>query len=514
MLDMKPSKRKKKRATPSKPAHDIGAANGGSEGDERRIIHGLVEAFSLASVEEAKAIYEQAGGDADKAAEILSGLSEKFEHRTESSSSNRFSGSCLSSSDGFNESNCEEKGVNCRGFRGNKGKKIVAATGTVSTLLGKDYVPATSRNELKSPRRSSSGKVNVEELEQFLCSMLGDDCELSMAVVRDVLGECRYDVEKALNILLDLSGSSFEPSGSDRYSTHSGSSGEDSKYSDFNSDCNFWQLSDRSDSTSHSSEDNGWPVYYGDRSYSEALVGSNSSRAQCYTDMRSNKFELPHEVLESLFSIPRRPSVHEPDAMNWRNVVKKMESFAQKRRDLCPPGTSIRQQNTFGKGDDYLEFRGIATNRWNTMKANYEKAAVAYSNGSKEHAVHLSDKAKQYGKLAQEADERASMEIFKARNKDIGNVLTIDLHGQHVKPAMRLVKLHLLFGTFVSSVQFLRVITGCGSHGLGKSKLKQSVTSLLKNEGIQWKEENQGMILIKLEGPREFSFLDSGSDSE
>lgn len=35
------------------------------------------------------------------------------------------------------------------------------------------------------------------------------------------------------------------------------------------------------------------------------------------------------------------------------------------------------------------------------------------------------------------------------RNKDFENVITIDLHGQHVKQAMRLFKLHLLFGTYV-----------------------------------------------------------------
>ncbi|KAL8129954.1 hypothetical protein V2J09_019109 [Rumex salicifolius] len=495
---MKQSKRKKKRSGPSKSPHEIGSANGGFKDDEQRTIQCLVEAFSLTSVEKVKTVYEQTGRDADKAAEILSGLSEKFEDQTASSSSSRFSGS---SSDEYNESNHGKEGVNCRGFRGNKGKKVVAATGTVSTVLGKDYVPAASRKEITSPRRS---KVNVEE---FVRSMLGDECELRMAVVKDVLGQCGYDVNKATDILLDLSGSSFDSSGSDKCSLHSGSSGEDSKYSDFSYE-SFWQLSDRSDSTSHSSEDNGWPVSYGDRSYSEVLVGSNSSKGQLYTDAGSNKFELPHEVLESLFSIPRRPSVHEPNTMNWRNVVKKLESFAQKRHDLCSLMTSTSQQITNVKGDGYSEFRGTAVNRWNTMKANYEKAAMAYSNGSKEHASYLSDRAKQYGKSAQEADERASMEIFKARNKDKGNVLSIDLHGQHVKPAMRLVKLHLLFGTF-----FLKIITG-GSHGVGKSKLKQSVISLMKNEGIQWREENQGMILIKLEGPREFSFLDSESDSD
>lgn len=39
--------------------------------------------------------------------------------------------------------------------------------------------------------------------------------------------------------------------------------------------------------------------------------------------------------------------------------------------------------------------------------------------------------------------------ILLSRNKDIENVITIDLHGQHVKQAMRLLKLHLLFGTYV-----------------------------------------------------------------
>jgi hypothetical protein len=52
-------------------------------------------------------------------------------------------------------------------------------------------------------------------------------------------------------------------------------------------------------------------------------------------------------------------------------------------------------------------------------------------------------------KQAQRADERASQDIFVARNKGIENVVTIDLHGQHVKPAMKLLKLHLLFGSYV-----------------------------------------------------------------
>ncbi|XP_038876632.1 casein kinase 1-like [Benincasa hispida] len=64
------------------------------------------------------------------------------------------------------------------------------------------------------------------------------------------------------------------------------------------------------------------------------------------------------------------------------------------------------------------------------------------------------------------------------------------------------------------AIQSLRVITECGSHGVGRSKLKTSVIKLLENEGVEWSEENRGTILIKLSGYREFNFLDSHSDTE
>ncbi|KAL2239146.1 UNVERIFIED_CONTAM: SMR domain-containing protein, partial [Sesamum indicum] len=117
-------------------------------------------------------------------------------------------------------------------------------------------------------------------------------------------------------------------------------------------------------------------------------------------------------------------------------------------------------------------------------------------------------------KMAREADEKASQDIFSARNESIENVITIDLHGQHIKQAMKLLKLHLLFGAYVRSVRSFRVITGCGSHGVGKSKLKNSVINLLQKEGITWSEENRGTLFIRLDGQRDFSFLDSGSDSD
>lgn len=40
------------------------------------------------------------------------------------------------------------------------------------------------------------------------------------------------------------------------------------------------------------------------------------------------------------------------------------------------------------------------------------------------------------------------------------------------------------------------------------------VLDLVKREGIEWSEENRGTILIKLDGQREFTFLDLESDSD
>lgn len=47
------------------------------------------------------------------------------------------------------------------------------------------------------------------------------------------------------------------------------------------------------------------------------------------------------------------------------------------------------------------------------------------------------------------------LNVIICRNKGIENVITIDLHGQHVKQAMKLLKIHLLFGTYAQCKCFL-----------------------------------------------------------
>ncbi|KAF7816101.1 SMR domain-containing protein [Senna tora] len=515
-------KKKKRPSAPNPTSKDVegkkdcakgGEGGNGAQEEKREVLEGLVDAFSLSSLEEASLAYRDVKGDLDKSVQIpRMGFMDIVKDPSTCSSSCGSSGldlaSTSGSSEGFMDSNCAPNmDIYANGFRRGKQKKVVAAMGTVSTVLGNEYV---RRNSKRPKEYYTNGVVDKEEAEQFLCSLLGNDCDLSLAVVRDVLCQCGYNIDKALDVLLDMSGSSYQHSENDRRLDGTADSNDEMR---FLAD-HFDNLIDsRSESTSFSSEgelsDNFWSLGSFRRNYAEVLSGSE---VQYPNSSGSVKSELPQKVLESLFDV-HKSTEHEKDAVAWRNVVKKMQSLGP-QFNACPDVAKSQMQNLVAKGDEYYVFREDARQRWDSMRSYYQKAAAAYTKKDRAYAAYLSDQGREQNKLAQKADEKASHDIFISRNKDIENVITIDLHGQHVKPAMRMLKLHLLFGSYVPSVQTLKVITGSGSHGVGKSKLKQSVIKLLEKEAIEWREENRGTVIIKLNGFREFSFLGSDSDSD
>ncbi|KAL3518064.1 hypothetical protein ACH5RR_020653 [Cinchona calisaya] len=517
--------KKKKRSRASKKGTAAGGGGGGGDGapprrgsceieGEKKVIETLVAAFGSVSFEEAEVAYKEAKGDANKAVEILMNFfveeSPSEDHSTacsSSSSGNFVSGSGSgsgSSGSSFASEVFAEASVGRNGVRNQKGrqKKVVATAGIVSTMLGKDYV----RSVPKKSSSKSKGSWSKEEAEEFVYSMLGDDCELGMPVVSDVLCGCGYDVEKALNVLLELSSSLAEQS-------HIGNSNANIREDACSNLEGNSSLTDRtSDSTSYSSEseypENAGYIEHVGRSHFQVLTGIDSHFSKSHAHSEP---ELSQQVLESLFNMPTPKSAeHEPNTMNWRNIVKKLTSLGQGTH----PGEAASMQYSAAKGDDYQVFRQSAKQHWESMKFCYQKAATAFSNGERDYAAVLSEQGRTHNKMAREAEEKASQDIFKARNKAIENMITIDLHGQHVKQAMRLLKLHLLFGAYVRSVRSFRVITGCGRHGVGKSKLKQSVINLLEREGIEWSEENSGTLLIRLDQQTQFTFLDSDSEGE
>ncbi|PNT70189.1 SMR domain-containing protein At5g58720 isoform X2 [Brachypodium distachyon] len=459
------------------PSSSDSAASSSATGDERQDLAWLLEAFGSASIDQVESAYREAGCDPFLAAGILSSSQELQPPQPPPPPD-------LSP---------------CAGSAGRKAarrprKLAVAASGMVADVIGKGYSrpatpPVTATNGWKDrdggavsnawtcdrnrERDSGSGdrKYNAEEAEQFLCSMLGDNSELSMGVVRDVLGQYGYDVEMALDTLLDISGMGWCNPNAEKNSIHSSNVYQGNGLSEETFTGSIKQSPHQfpeeiPGTTYHHSEKQHeffWGVHQG--SYMKAVCEVQHLAASPSRPTVVNS-KMPQQVLESLFKVPeQRTYEHEPSKMDWKKVVKKLQSY----NHPVTANNQERQKN----GDGYQEFRGVAARHYDEMKGYYQKAALAYSKGDKSYASYLAEEGKHYRELGRKEDEKASREIFEARNKHITNTVTIDLHGQHVKQAMKLLKVHMLACVCMPST-LLRVITGCGGEGTGKGKIKRA----------------------------------------
>ncbi|KAI7757938.1 hypothetical protein M8C21_007674 [Ambrosia artemisiifolia] len=460
---MKHQKKKKRPRPPvSKPKQSTGSQNpsSGQPDDvdhQARVLDGLSDSIASVSINEDDAfafasdtiqtIENSTDTASSDAAEIFGSMTET------ASSSSGSSGLGLSNCDDYNNNN-NNRAV---GRKGGKGSKVVVATGMVGSVLGKDYVPSTSRKRgVVKLKGGGDGDVSHEEAEQFLCSMLSDDCELGMGLVKDVLCQTAYDVEKALDILLELTASPSSEHYNASWHQNSNVESKDTR-SPLKSSAS---LTDRTSDWASSSETS-LNAGFDRRNYFDVLAGSGPQPSPG----TKNTYELTQEVLESLFNTPKS-SKREPGSMNWRNVVKKMESLGQSF-DSSSEDT-VTKQHVPAIGDDYQDYRTTARQHWDSMKLQ----------------------------LRMQMENVNMLHISLIREGFVMKRL-----GKQMKEQARIYS--------IQAVRLFRVITGCGSHGLGKSKIKQSVVNLLEAENIEWKEENRGTLLIKLNGQREFSFLDS-----
>ncbi|CAM0880479.1 unnamed protein product [Alopecurus aequalis] len=461
------------------PSSSDSTTSSSATGDERRDLAWLLEAFGSATIDQVDSAYREAGGDPFLAAGILGSTQDQQPPPQPPPPPDPSS----------------RAGSAGRRTARRPRKLPVAASGMVADVIGKGYSrPATPPVTVTSgwkdrddggsvsnswngdkigERNSPCGDLtyNVEEAEQFLCSMLGDSSELSMGVVRDVLGQYGYDVEKALDALLDISGMGWCISNAEENSTHSsdifleyGLYEENSTAGIEQSPCQF---PEERPGMSYNHSERQHELFWGEQrnSYMKAVCEvQHSPTPPSRSTVVDSK--MPQQVLESLFKVPEQAQrTHDPSKMDWKKIVKKLQSYNH-------PITSNqgRQKN----GDGYQEFRGVSARHYDTMKGYYQKAALAYSKGDKSYASYLAEEGKHYRELGRKEDEKASREIFEARNKHITNTVTIDLHGQHVKQAMKLLKVHMLVCVCMPST-LLRVITGCGGEGTGKGKIKRSL---------------------------------------
>ncbi|CAH1447009.1 unnamed protein product [Lactuca virosa] len=465
--------------------------------------------------------------------------------------------------------------------RRSRKNKVIASSGTVSNIIGKDY---SSFSNKRTSVHKGNGPSDVEKEKELFKSSQHQNSNTS------------YE-----DLVADLE--AFDP------------------FTD--------RMSDLA-SPSHNNLPGKTNMSYKGRSYSDVV--------SC--DLSGHKISstLPHDMLEALFT-PKR----EPVKVSCRNVIKSIQPFGQKL-DNNPSQDIAKKLHLSGKRDDYRHYRRPATQHWDLKNSYYDKAATVSASGKLECATYLSEEGKMHAEKARQADKRASedlfsirikkfvnlltvdlhgqqseegikilklhllfgayvcsvgkfriiiggaemsmlkqsvvdllqkenvewveentctllikldgqkrqfgfmddaaaayacgkreyatylsklekmctanqadrmssLNIFDSRNKNIKNLIEMDLHGQHVQEGVELLKVHLLFGAFVRSVRCFRVITGYGSKGTGISKLKESVVDLLQTENIQFKEEDPGTLFIQLdEQKREFCFLECGSD--
>lgn len=513
-----PSKTKKKskstaelsRFRPKSPESLIGEVGEINETEDlgMRDLDWLISAFPRLSLDQIDSAYKESGEDAYKASGILGA-----------------------------ELVDPEESPNISRKKRIKKKRVAASTGMVSGVVTTDHWKSAlscngRRRGWGDPVKEKERAVwaySGEEAEEFLCSMLSSDSELGMGVVRDVLSQCGYELEKALDALLDISKLSKNHlkeiiciddmegvSSKHREGSVKNSESQDemlSKIPSRSSPSSFRLADNPPVSTCHPSAKEHDSIRYVGSGCRDYLKVPLNTEDQLFSTTETVNHDLQQMVLESLF-MPKSPNARKN--MRWKEIVKRVESFGQGMvfnfEDFAEPLSKSRIVDE--EEDGYNLFRSAARNNWNKMSSYYRKAALEYSRGQRSYASYLSEKGKFYKNLAHEADEKASQEIFKSRNKGIRNTVTIDLHGQHVKQAVRLLKLHLLLFAYIPSVQFLRVITGCGADSLGLGRLKRTVLELAQKEGIKWNEENSGTLLLSIGSKRSFTFIESEIDSD
>lgn len=163
-------------------------ASSSAAGEDRRDLAWLLDAFASATIDQVESAYREAGGDPFLAAGILGSSQDTQPPQPPQPAPQPPPPPDLLPRSGSGGRKA-----------GRRPKRVaVAATGMVADVIGKEYTrPATPVNapnawkgrHVEKDGGSGGRKYSVEEAEQFLCSMLGDNSDLGMGVVRDVLGE-------------------------------------------------------------------------------------------------------------------------------------------------------------------------------------------------------------------------------------------------------------------------------------------------------------------------------------
>lgn len=490
--------------------------------DDQRDLESLLEAFGSAfSLEDITSAYFQASRNIDMAGDILYALHEstttaacvfkdglEVASATYSDLSSECEGASSTSSDLSSGNVLQKSNHKKRNFRVPKDKKCSTSLGTVSSVIGKDYVrpkPLTNEScKATKPLKLDSREVPVSEIwsedvplntaarhdtvhkdvEEFLFQMLGDGFQLDRNVIRDVLGHCGYDAKKSMGKLLDLSISTLGNGDNVVDITTEKSAGK------------------RPVVESHFCEEN--------LEVAAQIDGIRLTENKEETAKRKKKDRqaLSREVLESLFKVPERleerPRI-KPVKLVRRPFGKPVTGLFEDTLPGCRTATLLTKVDD-SENDEQDNFEGLQTAvRENLiiMKEYYNTALETFMKGDHALAYKLLDKGESYKTKAREADDKAMEDLYKTRKED----LSLDLRDHKPIEALRLLRLHLNTFSGIQSIQYFKVTVGSKAEDK-KGARKRRITEELDKESIKWTEEGDGMILIRVDeiNPKRLSF--------
>ncbi|XP_061375578.1 putative nuclear RNA export factor SDE5 isoform X2 [Gastrolobium bilobum] len=470
--------------------------------DEEKALKCLLDAFGSAfSLEEIASAYCKASRNACLAGEIL------YEMQGSSSTS------ATPSSNGgarVEESSLSSDGYPFENFAQERKKSSSrvrpASTGTVSSIIGKDYVrPMSSGNGSYGVTKPIKLDANVlpmtgiwrekckpdmlkhdqlqQDMEDFLFKMLGDGFQLDRNMIREVLDICGYDMQKSLEKLLDQSIVALDK----RTADVGDSAGR------------FTDVKPKSEAPSSERKSQNLNYFRGDQSI--VSIKEVESHKQ-----QKERVDLQKEVLSTLFSY-REHSEESPSRIV--KGVKKNSRYGHVVYE--PPKDSMEeykidmnfslQENVDDAEDeeDYQTVRRAVKEHRATMNEYYKAAVDAFANGDQIKAETLLDKGHIFLKKAREADEESSRMILETRNTE-AQEMVLDLHDHSSKEAIRLLKFHLSSLSGIPSFKCLKVIIDSNDQENTKGSRRRRVLKLLEQESIEWVPgETAHTILIRLD---------------
>ncbi|KAL7601716.1 hypothetical protein Lser_V15G25123 [Lactuca serriola] len=473
--------------------------------DDEKNLEWLLEVFgSKISPDDMASAYCQAGGDINKANEILCSM-------LGSSSSNDLhisaddlvstttpADTCVGTVSGVNGSDYARLGIM------NEPPKVLyrpktrnsgVSMGTVSGRIGADY--GRSRPLTKEPReitkpvklmsneipasqiwveKSKPDNVKTEtmnkDIELFLLKMLGDGFQLDMDVIKQVVGGCGYDVQESMEKLMNMSAPTLDLGNAT------------SSMVDLDQTCKDFQD-----------------------------LGIKSEEKLQFNDS-AGRSNLEKEILGKLFTsgvergaIPIRPR-REPRTRKYGVVTGPLEEpvtifkspIVEKEANNGCDGNEETE-------DNYETLREAALEHWVTMKKYYRAAAEAYAKGDYELAKKFVKQGHFYMDKAREANERSGKMLTEPRND--GEAVSIDLNIYDPKDAIRLLKTQLKSMCGIPSIRYLKVKVGTSGDNTKPNARKRLICKLLERDGISWSDEEDGQTMavrVDVVNPKRLSF--------